>query len=428
MVTLKQRKTRKKILKWMPSCTSSPEYDIIVIGAGISGLYCAYVLSKTKRVLLIDERNYVGGRIYTHPMKYEVGAARYNSSHKILLNLIKTFNLESIKLSKTVDYIEVNKDKDKYIINKIDNSHIKFDTLLKDVLKHTIVTKELSNISFYDHIVKLKSQTIANEIVNMFGYYSEIKAMNAYDAYMTFKNDFGNIQYYVLKNGLSELCNLMAQTIKSNKSHVLLESKVINVRKKNKTYVIETCNKRYCSSKIIFATKPHQHKSFSILKSIHKYINSVYQAPLIRIYAKYPTPCWFTNINRTTTNNVLRQIIPINKTSGLIMVSYTDGIDTQTYMKNSYTLKSNKELKKIVAQNLNLVFPNHNIPTPVYFKAHLWTVGCHHWLPKHNSENIMNNVISPLKNVYTCGEGYSSKQAWMEGALESAEAVIKQIQ
>ena len=163
------------------------------------------------------------------------------------------------------------------------------------------------------------------------------------------------------------------------------------------------------------------------MKDIHKYIDSVYQAPLIRIYAKYPTPCWFSNIHRTTTNNVLRQIIPIDKANGLIMVSYTDGKDTYQFMANSHTLKPTKELKKLVAQNLNIIFPNHNIPEPLYFKAHLWTVGCHHWLPKHNSEIVMKKTANPLKNVYTCGEGYSSKQAWMEGALESAHDVIKQI-
>ena len=148
MVTTRRtrHKTRKRVLKYLPSLTHTfiPEYDVIIIGAGISGLYCAYTLSKTNRVLLIDERDYVGGRIYTHPMNYEVGAARYNSSHKRLLKLIKTHGLEGVKLLKRVDYVEVSNDS----IKKTDKSHIQFDNLLKHVLQHTTVSQNLRKKKF----------------------------------------------------------------------------------------------------------------------------------------------------------------------------------------------------------------------------------------------------------------------------------------
>ena len=225
---------------------------------------------------------------------------------------------------------------------------------------HKIYVKK----SFYDHISSLVSQSVADKIVNMFGYYSEIKAMNAYDAYMTFKNDFGNIQYYRLKNGFSELCNVMAQTIKSQKSDIILQSKVVDVRKhSDTTYIVETCKNSFRGRKIIFATKPHQHKTFPILKDIHKYIDSVYQAPLIRIYAKYPTPCWFSNIHRTTTNNVLRQIIPIDKANGLIMVSYTDGKDIPIHGKFTY-IETDKRIKKTCCTK-----SKYNISKPQYTRT-----------------------------------------------------------
>ena len=39
----------------------------------------------------------------------------------------------------------------------------------------------------------------------------------------------------------------------------------------------------------------------------------------------------------------------------------------------------------------------------------------------------MNELINPCYNIYTCGEGFSQKQAWIEGALETSELVIKKI-
>ncbi len=35
--------------------------------------------------------------------------------------------------------------------------------------------------------------------------------------------------------------------------------------------------------------------------------------------------------------------------------------------------------------------------------------------------------MNPLENIYICGEGFSDKQAWIEGALNSALKVIKNI-
>ena len=186
----------------------------------------------------------------------------------------------------------------------------------------------------------------------------------------------------------------------------------------------ENSKKKIIGNKVIFAIKPYQLKSFPIISSIHKYSKAVYNAPLIRIYAVYKE-IWFQNINRTTTNNILRQIIPINKKTGLIMISYTDGEDTKPFMKNKYELKSNIELRQIVAENLKKIFPDKNIREPLHFSAYLWKVGCHHWLPNVDSEKIQKNILNPVENVYICGEGFSNKQAWIEGALDSASKVIK---
>ena len=40
-------------------------YDIIIVGAGITGLYLANKI-KDKSVLIIEKSHYLGGRIYTY--------------------------------------------------------------------------------------------------------------------------------------------------------------------------------------------------------------------------------------------------------------------------------------------------------------------------------------------------------------------------
>ena len=129
--------------------SSKIPYDIAVIGGGIAGLYCAYKLSKYKKVILFDERNYIGGRIYTHPMQYEVGAARFNNNHKLLLELIDEFGLTSIPISKEMDYIKCSKKQNQKLVN----AHSELDKMLSYVLTNTKNKSELRNITFYEHIV-----------------------------------------------------------------------------------------------------------------------------------------------------------------------------------------------------------------------------------------------------------------------------------
>ena len=78
-------------------------YDIIIIGGGISGLNTAYKLLQHKpllKILILEKNNYLGGRIKTftktinnHKYIFEEGAGRLNTNHKLFLKLIDEFNL-----------------------------------------------------------------------------------------------------------------------------------------------------------------------------------------------------------------------------------------------------------------------------------------------------------------------------------------------
>ena len=53
---------------------------------------------------------------------------------------------------------------------------------------------------------------------------------------------------------------------------------------------------------------------------------------------------------------------------------------------------------------------------------HVWNVGARSW-------EVMPAITQPLlgEDVYVCGEPYSCSQGWVEGALESAERVIRRV-
>ena len=86
-------------------------YDTIIVGGGISGLFTAYKLSGTgKKILLIEGSDRLGGRIkttYGDGFFYESGAARFHKTHTKLLSLIDELGLKEdiIELPDKIDYI-----------------------------------------------------------------------------------------------------------------------------------------------------------------------------------------------------------------------------------------------------------------------------------------------------------------------------------
>ena len=94
-------------------------YDVIIVGGGIAGLFCALNL---KNHLLLESNDYLGGRIFTQKdPQYECGAGRYNETHTLLVQLIKKYNMTPIQLSSDKLYIDGNnrKDIDKYFNRKM---------------------------------------------------------------------------------------------------------------------------------------------------------------------------------------------------------------------------------------------------------------------------------------------------------------------
>ena len=185
-------------------------YDYIIIGGGISGLYlCDQLTSiykKDKKILLLDDRTYFGGRLITHKNpQYEIGGARFNNNHKLLLNLIKKYNLTKIKISNKVDFIHKKNNQ----ISYHENINETFDIIMKKIIKESKKYSKnyLISLTFKQFIDKLsESRKLSNTLIDIFGYNTEFTNMNAYDSLRSFENDFITQNYYVLKEGFSELC------------------------------------------------------------------------------------------------------------------------------------------------------------------------------------------------------------------------------
>jgi len=419
-------------------------YDYIIIGGGISGLYTYYHLLKNDpslHILLFEKNNYFGGRIKTKYMKkygnsyqMEEGAGRFNKNHTLLFQLIEELNLNKdvIKIGGESHFIDTkNEFPEKKYQDK--DSFYFIDKVLQYASKEP---KEfLKKYSFSEYAFMKLPKKDVEFMIQSTGYYSRILNMNAYNAYDTFRYNIRNdIDYFVLKNGLSSIIKNMLTFIKNKKKHLFVNSelnsftyvKENNENNENKYFeILINQEKLFRSKKLIFAVPKSTLLTLPYFKKYYSILNSISCVPLCRVYAIYKNP-WFEKIGKVTTNNPLKYIIPINAKTGLIMISYTNGkyaIHWKKYLSNKDNVKNN--LNNNLKKNIKDVF-DKNTENPNYTNICFWKDGMNYWKPKQNSTVLSKKMMQLDKNIhlYIIGEAYSTNQGWMEGALETSSTLL----
>jgi hypothetical protein len=393
-----------------------------VIGGGLAGLTIALNLAMKKQdVILLERYKAFGGRVVTYRengLQYEIGAGRINKTHTRVNALVKEFGLHTFPITNE---------------SYFDTKPNPFDDLfgpIRDLLR-TLPNSELQTKTIGDLVPES-----LQPLLRMYPYDAEIHMMRADIALPLFesKAEMGpSSEYYGVVEGLDTITTKLAE--QAMRAGALLKNRhrVHDIiRQEDNTFKIigdygkkaEAKPFEYIADRVIIATCRCSLSDFSVLKDapLLKQLNT---SPLIRVYAQYPPNAdgkvWFHDIKKTVTDASLRYIIPINPDKGLIMISYTDGEDTKEWMDVDERMLVTKIAAATAAQ-----FPDKTIPPPAYIKSHEWPSGCTYWLPgTYNVREASRAAMNPGPNVYVCGESISLTQAWMEGALESAEALIK---
>lgn len=458
-------------------------YDFVIVGGGLSGLYLLYKLlkqNKQLRICLLESNNKLGGRIETIKFKdksvknkacmiqYESGGARFSDLHTKLMKLLKLLDLDKDKIPIPSEVKFISHPKNKYSTFLDTNSECKIqniddfiDILKKYIKTYNISDKELRKYTLYSFTQKFidreytTNTKISNFIINFYEYWSELKILNAYDGLHLFDKEFSNkIQYYILKNGYISIINSLLEKItkldKQNERHkIYLETYVKNFNKKTNFYKInyignKTSNNILCKHIVLAVSKNVLH-NFNYLNKIPQFIklkNAIKTEPLYRIYARYPidkktNKVWFHNLGKVSTNLKIKYIIPIDASKGLIMISYMDGkyarywnnLNNKDLLNNTNTFNTKKKhnmdkknrIETKLLEDLNKLFPDKNIPNPLWIKHHFWKHGSGYWLPNINSNKYIKLSVQPNKkeNIYCIGSDFSHKQAWIEGCLTS---------
>ena len=406
----------------------------IIVGAGITGLYLAFKLIKYKNVnpndiLIIDKSDRIGGRIYTYQnkgYKYDVGAGRLGKKQKLVMKLIKEFDL-------TDKIYDITGDKNYFIDNKLLNENellkyydSKFSSISK-LWKYVIDYKsnqDLTKMNFHNYVSTFLSTNEVKVLDRSLGYVNEIYRLNAYDAIYTLKKDFDveDNSFFILIGGLSIIYEKIYEYLKQKNVKIILKCDLLDIDDTNK--LIKTNKNNYKYTELYLAICKKGYMTIPYFNKYNELLDTVSVGNLLRIYAKYDVNKnkWIKDIKKTLTDNKLQFIIPIDNKSGLIQISYSDD-----YIANYWNILTTNQIKTNLVKYLKEIYPNENVTEPEWITKHYWHSGAHFWKVGIKSKIIKKKIQKTFKpkNIYIIGEIYSSRQAWIEGSLETVEKLLK---
>jgi monoamine oxidase len=460
-------------------------YDIIVIGGGIAGLYTTYKIHKKSpqtKVLLIEKENRLGGRVHTFENKHmtvEAGAGRIHGSQPLIMGLIGELGLTTklIKNSGSVVYRPANSNSE---TESSSSDAPKNHTLLEPVYNYLVdsifgpktlpitgliltlvaVSKTYSKQYLQNHTLSQFAERVltkdqVNYIKGSFGYYSEFVIMNAYDAIKLLNELSPSNTFYSMKGGLDQIVDKMVTSIKRNPNiDILLQKEVSKIVYKESNsssdlrsltelvvqrlsapfpesvFDVYVDHTRYTCKQCICALPKPALLKLSIFTPIRPLLHKVECGTLCRIYSKFDKEnLWFKDIDKFTTNNDLRMVIPYKPQEGVIMISYSDNIFAdrwQRLYKKEGIRAVNTKLRKDMLESTGIM-----IPMPKHTEIFYWDCGVGYWGVGADSNKVAEKMIQPYKkvNLFICGENYSENgQQWIEGALETADKVLSVLQ
>lgn len=236
--------------------THSKTYDMIVVGAGISGLSLAYQIAKqSKKVLVLEADNRIGGCLNTHyhdknDFWVEMGAHTFYASYTNLIGLIQSSGLESSIEPRAKVGMKVYTDKHEKIMARVSKWE-----LLTSGPKLFFSKRDGKTVKeYFGNIVGKKNY---DRVFNRM--FSAVIVQNADDFSAEFflkrrkTKSKEHPKSFILKKGMQSFMNALAET---ENITVLTGQKVVAVRKEKEVSVTTESGEEFNAKDIAFAVTP----------------------------------------------------------------------------------------------------------------------------------------------------------------------------
>jgi hypothetical protein len=392
------------------------DYDVVIIGGGISGLYAAYKLIKTcpeKTFLILERDGVLGGRMNRYrfsnvDVNTGAGVGRKNKDALLitLLNELgvyyKAFLVDMKYASSTGCEMDV------------------ASTIT--LLRRKYVAKNHTGWTFKKYAIDILGSNDYKCFVTRIGF-SDFELQSANDV----------LQYYGLEDNVAGWVGMMIdwalvieriskviglRNIKMNEEIVSIDAS-----KKAAHVVVSGRHKTYFAKQLIIASTVDTVRQ---LLPQHKIYRDIHGQSFMRMYGKFGSP--IPSVDKTiVVSGPLKKISPIDIGKGVYMIAYTDNAGAEfmnAYSRNTST--NRKFLMKLMLKSLGL---DADIDLKLEsIKCFYWKIGTHYYSPLKKEFktriDFIKSAQNPHPNVLVVGEMVSLQQGWTVGALESVDKVI----
>ena len=428
---------------------TTESYDVLLIGSGMSALWLATELLRetpSLRIAIAEKYKHMGGRTTTFhtevsgvgPVQWEGGAARISTDHHLLLALLKRYKLHFVPIGHEINY------KDTYTSPLVKDA---FEPAIPAMLQPLmdLPSSELANHTLRELLTKVHGSKKAEDYIIQFPYRGEMDILRADRGLYMFLNEFSRkAEYGICAEGFSALVDAMQKEIEGKGGVFLSHHEFVSVRQpKGQAAAIVKClvgapseglsreGKEIRAKHVVLAIPPAdlqripQFKNWQLLRYLK-------MSPLLRFYGVFPKEegrAWFEG-PRLVTSTPIRYMIPASTEKGIVQLSYTDSQDTVQWSQQ-IEKEGQEATGKTMVQELEKLL-GRKIPDPLFVKAHDWKEGVAYWLPgEYSVEEESRKALHPFPEeipaLHVCGDSYSLRQGWVEGALEHASHLLPRL-
>lgn len=380
---------------------------VVVIGAGVAGLYAACKLSDSHRVTVLERDTTLGGRAKVDKFKNVQVPTGAGIGRKA-----KDVRLQSLLRRLKVPVKEFT---------------VMHHALFPCTARRTF---EAIKAAFEESVSRpyVSFRTFATAVVGN----AEYLALVACSGYSDFEDaDVADVLYhYGFEDNItdwaafsvpwSQMIAAMEAWVKRSGGTIVRKCAATKLTHSRTTgqYFVDTNKGVFEADKVVVATDIDTVRSLLPHMPVYKHIHG---QPFIRIYAavsKHSAKLLQDVVKGVTiVRGPLQKIIPMSGT--VFMVAYSDNA-------SALYIRDNAVHKTAVARLLEdcLGLPHKSVHINA-IRCYYHAAGTHYndsGLHKHGYSSAM--VQRPLPNVFVVGEAVSNQQGWVEGALESVDQVI----
>ena len=448
------------------------DLDVAIIGAGISGAYCAYRLSLARpdlRIAVFERSERVGGRLMSVDVgastKAELGGGFVSSLHRNVVGLAKETQLaltpirwerrelflrgwygsdETIAGAAAVyDFAEGEQDKSPYALlaNALAKIAPGYDTLwpmtadadprsaLTALENMTYGGRSLRDWAFRDLLREVLSADAYELIANTIGSSANVGPYSALEMVRTLQFEFASQRAFIVEEGYAEV---VQRLLKASGTALRTGCKLSDLNASPDGVTLHFSDRNARAARVILALPRAVIAGMAGAERVGQDLAQVADVAAFKLFMVFREAWW--------------PAVKTAKAGRGVAGSYTDLPMQQCYLgdtapgeaalclsvfadaENAAFWASELTPEQEALRQLRALHPDIDIPAPEKTLMQMWPAAWHAWQPGANSRAVASRLRGGTSDfpVHICGESFSALQGWAEGAVNSAEMLMQE--